>query len=189
MLLWCQLKFATYDRSTFQWNNNRSKPWLKYWELANLKCYDNPQGLTIPKNLATISLLVRDVDWPDHKGQRAIRCTEAPAFRRVQERVPPFGVLYAALPCFYTRGCFQGGLTWPCGEKIYSCHHNKHQFQTSFWRNSNPIIFKFLISCNENKLKNEAQVNRYTMKLNHKTSIAEIYIVVFHEMIYQEKSC
>jgi len=27
------------------------------------------------------------------------------------------------------------------------------------------------------------------MKLNHKTSIAEIYIVVFHEMIYQEKSC
>ena len=27
--------------------------------------------------------------------------------RRVREGVPPFGVLYAALPCFYTRGCFQ----------------------------------------------------------------------------------
>ena len=35
--------------------------------------------------------------------------------RRVREGVPPLGVLYATLPCFYTRGCFQDLNPWPYG--------------------------------------------------------------------------
>jgi len=34
---------------------------------------------------------------------------------RVREGVPPFGVLYAASPCFYTRDCFQDLNPWPYG--------------------------------------------------------------------------
>jgi len=34
---------------------------------------------------------------------------------RVREGVPPFGVLYADLPCFYTKGCFQDLNPWPYG--------------------------------------------------------------------------
>jgi hypothetical protein len=33
--------------------------------------------------------------------------------RRVREGVPPFGVLYATLPCFHTRACFQDLNPWP----------------------------------------------------------------------------
>jgi len=40
--------------------------------------------------------------------------------RRVWEGVPPFGVLYAALPCFYTRGCFQDLNPWPSHDNNFT---------------------------------------------------------------------
>ena len=56
-----------------------------------------------------VSIISICIQWTN-KGEPSAQSSR---IRRVREGVPPFGVLYTALPCFYTRGCFQDLNQWP----------------------------------------------------------------------------